>query len=443
MRVMGSSDPSLRRGTTQARKPAGKPVAIESAICWLAPVLAALGSLFFSVSTPVGEIFGFRFLVIAIVGVGFVSVGHRNGHLRLHPIAGQYVLLGLVWLGWGLALILARDPDASGAMQELLVILFGFLIGFGFLLLDVGRKNRCLQWLRRGWVSAYVIAGAVAVWELMTGDHVMSTPETARADLYPGVTIFSTFNNPNDYAAFIALAVPFLAWSAAKERGAWRLVYWGLLGSAPLLALLQKSVIAPTAIAAEIVIGFLLVGRKKPRVVFGLALMIVTGTLAWAALSPGLSTAGDQFGRVTAGGFGGGGSPSERLNLVRNGLWFTHQSNFVGTGPASFENQWTTKSPPHDTGSARSPHFFWVEVLSQYGVVVFLLLVWWMLRLFASTRPTSYKGLVVRTGVVGFAIAATASSSYIRGSIQWVFLASLLVLAVADLLDQEVQDESP
>jgi hypothetical protein len=87
-----------------------------------------------------------------------------------------------------------------------------------------------------------------------------------------------------------------------------------------------------------------------------------------------------------------------------------------------------------------NPHNFWMEVLSQYGIVIFGLLVGFVLYLGtlalrlagspAVARQNRYWPLVALSlGTVGYWFAASENSSYIPQPINWVFLGSITALA--------------
>ena len=71
--------------------------------------------------------------------------------------------------------------------------------------------------LRLGWIIAYISTGLIAVWEIVSGDHLPGAYVSAqllREQLYAISTtiavVISTFENPDTYAIFIAAAFPFL-----------------------------------------------------------------------------------------------------------------------------------------------------------------------------------------------------------------------------------------
>jgi O-antigen ligase len=134
------------------------------------------------------------------------------------------------------------------------------------------------------------------------------------------------------------------------------------------------------------------------------------------------------------------GSGFRRLNVIKDGLWMTSETHGVGVGAGNFEAN--IVKAPFPTEGVINPHNLWLEVLSQYGLLVFLLFVTWLiwcllvgLRLLNHTEVTVGAaarplGLTIVVSVLGNVLAATANSAYLESSVNWVFLGSLGVLTV-------------
>lgn len=133
--------------------------------------------------------------------------------------------------------------------------------------------------------------------------------------------------------------------------------------------------------------------------------------------------------------YGSVASGDVRVNLLRNGLYFTWQTFGVGYGPGQFENLMLADNPPYPTsdGGIRitNAHNVFLEVLVNLGILGLAGLVFFLWRVWRATRIQALPALAARMGLAGFLLAQAASSSFVRSSVFGMFLGSMLVLGVA------------
>jgi teichuronic acid biosynthesis protein TuaE len=123
-----------------------------------------------------------------------------------------------------------------------------------------------------------------------------------------------------------------------------------------------------------------------------------------------------------------------RIDLVRNGWAFLQQSHYLGVGVGGFE-QWMTERPLYYTGGIINAHNWWLEMLVDYGVPVFVLflvfylgLLWSLFRIFRRAENQTLK-VVSLAGFVSlaeFSVASMSSSGLIRNYAVWLLLATAL-----------------
>jgi O-antigen ligase len=419
---MSSDSSSPRRGLGIA----------SQLILLLMPTLAAVGpNVGFGLAGV--TLYAFRLAVVIALPVLLLILG---GRIRLRFSARMLLALVAVWTAWGLA-SLAWTPDPMAGASEV----FSLMIGSGAALaiaISAELAPDAMNQLRRGWVTAFVITGLVAYWELRTGRHLQSHyTETTPVDSQ-GVLI-STFGNPNGYAAFLVLAFPFLAWSAGIAKRFARIWAVTLCIAAPGLVVLTLGRLGLVALALEAITLTVLNMRRGASSALGvLAIGVLIGGVVLAALQFSPETVdkvlhlGLEFHR--------GGSASARLNLMLSGLQFTTDSFGFGTGAGSFERMIESGSANFDTYGAINPHNFWIEILSQYGIIVFSLVVAWLVhvsgRMWRAVRvnkagdATQYwPPMAAITAMLGYVFAALASSRFLAEPCNWVFLSTLMVIS--------------
>ena len=279
----------------------------------------------------------------------------------------------------------------------------------------------------------------IAAWELITGHHLAGDfVSNAPQSVVTGVVI-STFENPNNYGAFLILCVPFVYWFYLRTLGLKRIIF--IVLGIVLLLLLVKTRSRGSLIDFVIqLIVILLMNARRIRstaVKFTVLVCIILAIVGALVLEPsivhkmlGLYTELTQF-----------GSASERLNLYANGMQFAWESHLLGIGSGAFEFYMQNGYGALPTGHDIDPHNFWIQILSQYGVIVFVPFLWWLIRCVKvgidarrSALTTGANKMVAATeclliGLVGYPLAAMEHSSYIKEPTNWMFIASVLLLS--------------
>ncbi|NND73432.1 MAG: O-antigen ligase family protein [Ilumatobacter sp.] len=284
----------------------------------------------------------------------------------------------------------------------------------------------------------------VALWELGSGQHLPSEFVNQHA-LGDGV-LLATFGNPNNFGAFLVLSIPFIGIVATRPAVRWelgrtdRVLARILLVLLPILLLLSGSRFALIGLVVASGAYVALNRRDRSAWRFG-GLLLLAGT--------GLSTFAIESGQRIVAKLGRFTDPSAfvqdsteiRANLVLNGLVYLGRSGGVGIGPAGFEESIASG----DVAFAVRPgvvnaHNFWVELLSQYGLIGGLLLGVVIVSATATyvrmTRDRPYgadrhRATLMLTGLAGYVFASMTASSYINAPENWMFIASFLALAPA------------
>lgn len=423
--------------------PSLRPRSATEILLFLVPPVAAVGPYLLPATVAGVSLYAFRVLVAVAVPILLIVLrGRLVGFDRPVRIFASSLYL---WILWGAASI-AWTPSTTAGAAEVLTLIFG---GAAVLLLVVGcamTDERGIHAVRRGWVAAYLIAAAIAVWEVRTGRHLQGY-FTENIPVYAQSVVIATFGNPNNYAAFIVLAFPFLVWSVGLARGAQKIFYVAVCLSAPVLVVLTAGRLSLVALVLELLTLASLQGRGWRT----LAWLLVGGALAGGVLVTTLNVNPqtlDKLLRVRS-ELHGGGSASIRLNLTLDGLKFTLDSFGLGTGAGSFESVMLAGRAPLPTERIINPHNFWIEILAQYGVFVFAAFVGWLgylcaavVRLLGSqfvSSTTRYWAVpAAGMALVGYAFAAVENSRFIPQPTNWIFLGTVLVLISA--LRREASD---
>ena len=119
------------------------------------------------------------------------------------------------------------------------------------------------------------------------------------------------------------------------------------------------------------------------------------------------------------------GSSFNRIMLYIDTWTAVIDTKFLGIGPNYFVKYFTIH--PSVSGLV-NPHNFWLEILSQYGIVVFILYIFLLVTLYTKMiKIFKYKGnmeaVVFSIMFVDYIIVSLESSSFINYTYQWILIA--------------------
>ena len=395
------------------------------------PILAALGPHLGGV-----EAFGVNFFPyrIAVLAISVVSVAFlprlpwtRNRYMR------TYLVIGCLWLAWALLGVLWARYQYD-AVRGALSIGFGFLAFMAVANLESWKRD-ALRWLIRGWVAAAILAAAVGVWELLTGNHLPG-PWFSSQTHVSSTLVASTFDNPNNFGVFLLLTLPVLLATLENVRA--QLARTALIALILLLAFL--GILTTSRIA---VYGFLLTGIaylfRRPRLTAtDIASIAIAGILlAFLPVTQRLvslltSTDLRYITTVLL-----QGSTLIRLNLAIIGIDMLVSTSGFGVGGGNFApTLHATLQYSHlFTSGIIDPHNWLIEVLSEYGIVMFCLyfgfLFFLYLRHRAAVRARFHPFLHhLPLFLLAFVLAGVGPSSFVNLSWQWLYVA-IIVLATS------------
>src|SRR5665647_365435 len=327
------------------------------------PTTAAFGSLL----PGIGAVFGFRLLVIFLGLLAFVtSKPPTKGIATVFAFRVTAVAWTATCLIWS---FFVSDSDAG--QRALLSLTIGLFLVYAFI--NARNPAEVLESIQRGWVAAYVITGALAFREFVTGTHMANyLPSSDLTVARASRLVASVFGNPNAYAAFLVTTFAFLAYGLLKSQ-AWyaRCMYIAMILALLVLLLATGSRLCLIAVAVEVVFFAVYAGQdyRKPLAVgVSLVALVLFAVGAGAADSitsrlPGklATVAPSQIVQEVLGGEAET-SGSRRLAVYLDGLWMVGDSAGLGVGPGAFQTVMSSGRPPHDAGGVVDPHNLYLEI---------------------------------------------------------------------------------
>src|SRR5664280_227473 len=346
------------------------------------PTTAILGS-----ALPgVGRLFAFRLLVLLFF---LATLFKSRMSFRGIKTVSRFRLLTVAWMLVGVA-GLTSIIDLSAGLDAIAGIAVGLMLANAVLVTKDPHDD--LVFLERGWVVAFLISSVFGVRELLTGQHLANYfPGTSPAELDTSLAA-SFFENSNAYAVFLVIMAPILAKRLTDVRSRSAIIFYGsmnILGIVLLLAtgsrlclfavLLQFAVLFRWAspLFRRRLTSSVLVAALTGVMLSGVANLIaerLPRKIAYAAPSK-LWAEVTQTGIESSGG--------DRLATYKDGLWMTVETHGLGVGPGNFAAVMRSGVVPYKAYVAVDPHNAYIEIMSQYGIVVFVLFMCWVASCFS------------------------------------------------------------
>lgn len=272
------------------------------------------------------------------------------------------------------------------------------------------------------------------------------------------------FFNPNDCSAFIAIFLPvFFIWNSKAEcifnsiviaigiiilrvNDSW-ICLIAVLASLSMFTLLykgkncKKALFNKAYLIASIIVSYVLgaqITLKLTSIISKYSSHFNSTNIlpeAGGGVSDELTSKLPGLNEVISEQFGGSGtSGSSRIDTyfysVKNML---NDTFAFGYGPGNFSSY--LKSAPNSNTLLPNPHCLWIEILTEYGVFIFLIFLAFLLYLYISLIRlyiNNKSDLVLLAIVVdtAYVFASVAPSSFLGYSYQWIIIGISLLIVV-------------
>lgn len=119
-----------------------------------------------------------------------------------------------------------------------------------------------------------------------------------------------------------------------------------------------------------------------------------------------------------------------RAALIFNGIHFVTESDFLGIGPGQYRYRHKTHQIKVYSKTNISPHFWLIEIISQYGILIFLpyvsFLIWIFIIGLKNMRKDLFLGLTIINSLIIFGLSSLLPSSFLILDINWIFVSILI-----------------
>ena len=408
---------------------------VEKFFCYLVFFTGFFGVALFPIDIGPFNLFPYRIFLLFLWFIFGLHILIKRKIVFAQSKIKWFLIFLCFWLGYAV-LSLAWAPSKSIAIRYLIFLFMGVSVIFFSTYYFSTKKN--LQILYNLWLAVFGILILIGFWEHLTGQHLPVSGYYNETRTYIMFRPTGIFHNPNDYATFLALSIPFaiviIRYSYKK--------YIRFFGLCSILAAFYLIVAAGSraniiAVLFELIFifMFLLNLRRKFKLVITVAIcVILLFTFLPNPIQEFLSQTTGELNSVVSQTGLRTGSVGIRMNLVRNGLLFLYSTIGCGVGAGNAE-YYMANFAKYYTAGIINPHNWWLEILIDYGILVFVGYIIFYIGIIQNLwkiyrkRQTIEEKMICEAllvSLVGFFFASISSSSIMAFKPQWLLFAFAL-----------------
>lgn len=411
-------------------------VSLQKGLLYLVIIAGFIGPALLAIGVGPIHLFPYRILLLVLWMVFAISVLFNHGRVSVsHMKVKSYLQFLALWLIYAVLSLAWAMSKADAIRQFIFLFMAASIIFFVIYYFSNGKDLKRFYYLWLGVFGGLLLLG---IWEHFAGQHLPvsgSYAETRARFMFLPTAVFL---NTNDYATFLALSIPFALGVLRYARN--RLVRFIGLGAAAAafyLIIVAGSRGNMLAVLLEVAFLMLFLTNLRQRAKVAVAATVCLAMAVFLLPGPVQELSSEVTGELSSISTQaelGTGSVPVRANLVRNGLFFLASTAGFGVGAGNAE-YWMANSAIFETRGVLNPHNWWLEILINYGIFVFvgyilfylgLVLTMWRVHRRTKNRGEKMICEALLVALVGFFLASVSSSSIMAFKPQWLLFAFAL-----------------
>ncbi|MEA4871386.1 MAG: O-antigen ligase family protein [Synergistaceae bacterium] len=402
------------------------------ALIYLTVISSFIPASVLSINIGFMQISAYRIMIMLLPFACFLKLNSTfqiNNELFFYNKQNNYsVLFMMFWLFYSLMSFL-WSPSIIDTFKHTYFIACGVMCIFAFYLLieNVEDVYFCLL------ASTFVICihGIIGWTEIFTGNYLIETEYTFAYAIQK--LPVSAMYNVNGFATCMTSGVflAFAVWKTAKSKLTTIYAFIVMISSF-LIVIWSRSRANIYGLTLAIGVLLILSGKKIFVNIFLILILAFSTFFICGLFFPWIT---ELFTDTVLTDITGinleYGSDYVRINLIKNGLHFLLQNLLMGTGAGGIEH-WMASEWIYETEGIINMHNWWMEILTAYGVFVFIGYLFFyvklcfdMFKIYRATNNTKemYLSLAMIGMLISFVISSVSSSSNIGDSSIWTFFA--------------------
>lgn len=396
-----------------------------------------MGASVLSFDVRVARLSFFRLLFLIVVFFYILSQKIKPGIVLYNKKNNVSVIFFMFWFLWA-CISIAWGFDIVGHMR----ILFFLAEALALIIVveNVCEQNE-LKNLLRSFNLGILVQAIIGLYEYVTTDYGFIEPSTllffkSRGYRYPIAMMY----NSNDFstAMYLGVMISFYCFNDVNRKTIYRFFYLGCMILYIFLILVGGSRAVQIGVFCAFLFMFTMMNGKKYGITItacclGLLFLPNVRNLIMSHINVDYyHTRGESF--------------ETRYNLIRNGFLFLEKTIGIGVGNGQVE-YWMRNYALYPVKNVENMHNYWMEILVEYGVVVFGGYIIFYLKMiidfckeYARKKKKEYgiQMLGLAGTLVGFVLSSISSSSNISKEYIWLFFAICIAIQ-KNLIGQNVE----
>ncbi len=385
-------------------------------VCFISFV-APLGAQFLSI--PIGGVK----LSLFRLGLGILTIltifGNK-GSFVIYRERNKYSVLFMVsWLVYALITII-WVRDYSNYIRVLFFLFVGMLliINIENVVFNIAELQLVLLWFEYG----ILFQSMIGWYEVFTRDYrFLELTETIIYVISTTHPPIAMMGNPNDFATLMFLGLIISCFFVFAKREKIKKIL-GIIVALNCITLIFLTSSRANEIAIFLfLIVLCITSKRRMIIIFSSVFILFT---FYPFIFP-------FFEKLFSFNFLGLGSDGIRMGLIKSGLSFLVDTYGIGIGTGQIES-WMSEGASYYVGNITNMHNWWMEILTSFGIVVFIgYLVFYFNLLFdnyqtmkcSKNHTEMILSRILCAALIGLIIALISSSSNMNFEWLWLFWA--------------------
>ncbi len=408
---------------------------IERFLFHLVFITGFLGSALLPIYLGEFTLFPFRVFLTALWFLFTLHTLVDNGEFKVR-IFSRTVRWSLIFLGLWLTYAFL---SLGWAVSKIDVIRTWIFLFFGISLIvftiHYTQNEKDFQLLYAFWLIMHLLLCVQGLYEHATGLHLPSSKlfEDPRVWLLQIPT--SVFHNPNDFATFLSISAPFAISLYRYGRGLASKITGGIIVTSSFYLIVvtgSRANILAFLIGLFFILIFLTnISGKFKSVISIIFIGLLLSQILGQEFFPKIN---EELGSLVITSNLDYGSVAVRKNLIKNSLVFLYNTLGFGVGSGNAE-YWMEHFQVFATYGITNPHNWWVEILVNYGILVFIgyIIMYfsimkdlWEIHRKTNARIIKMTSEALLVSCIIFSLAIVSSSSIMTFRPQWYLFALAL-----------------
>lgn len=389
-----------------------------------------IGASFFVIKFGPVHLFLFRITLILFVLCFLMAIMIKRGNFTLNFQVGTYIIFLVLWFVYALVSCFWAS-SASNAFLNISILFCN--ISIVIFIVTCFTELRDLKKFYSVWILMLLVSITLGLWNYKTGVH-LSSSSLINAPEYKRYVPTAFYYNQNDFGTYLAICIPFVISYARYNINCLR------KGLGIILLLFSLFLLLATKSRANLIgllIGllfwyFLILNfRDKYKVALLITIVLIASLLLTTYFnypSDMVQNSINSLKYLTS--ETKDSSTVTRINLIKNSFIFLVDSYGFGVGAGNAE-RYMNNYAQVDVGKIASVHNWWIEIMANYGLLIFLCYIWFYMSLclslylaFWETKCREERMICepLLVGLVIFIFGSFSPSSVMAFTPQWLLI---------------------